>query len=501
MTTLALVFGLLLPWVTGIGFLLALPRAFGPSPRTWPWAVLCALPLGLAMHVLLSSLLLILSPGWMHWGQVVIPELLLTAFTLHMGLRLYRQRSAARSLPPSSSPAPATPTLLVTKVVAGILTLAFFVGLYFLSTQLFSDGDLFPQGYFDAWHIWNFKARIIAEGQDSWRWYLLAPEAVMSHQEYPIGFSVLLARLYVVAGSFDPVLSKTVGLGVGLLCPLLVWAAVLRAKGYIHGACAGLLTLAFPFAIVQPAWQYADAPLGALLITTLAWHYFYCRRDDASPASAQTRIAWAGFGLLLGSLLWTKNEGLVMAGAIFGLCFLFDCFRKVGKTAIFTRYLAAGVPLALFAALHLYIKLNAHETTDLIKSHTLDKQVQGLIDFNRLIIIFKFFGDTFIHQIDRFSVLIALAALAFLGFDTRKSRIWPPALYTLALLAVSAAYCATFLFTPYDLNWHLGTAMSRLMIQLWPATVLILTLWTFPLDRVLATPLRFILNPNPKPPR
>lgn len=188
-----------------------------------------------------------------------------------------------------------------------------------------------------------------------------------------------------------------------------------------------------------------------------------------------------------------------MAGSLIGLCFLFDCFRKVGKAAILNRYLAAGIPLALFAALHLYIKLNAHETTDLIKSDSLNKQVRGLIDFDRLLIIFKFFADTFIHQIDRFSALIALAALAFLGFDTRTSRLWPPAVYTLALLAVSAAYCATFLFTPYDLHWHLGTAMSRLMIQLWPATVLTLMLFTYPLDRVLATPLRFILNPTPSP--
>ncbi len=504
MTALALFLGILLPWLTGLGFMLALPTGFGSGSRlrTWPWTILCALVLGLAMHVLLASLLLIVSPGWMHPAQVFVPEVLLSAFMLYIGIGQFRARKVAANLAPARRP---VDVVVEIRYTAGALaSIAFLAGIWMLSTKLFSDGQVMPEGYFDAWHIWNFKARIIAQGQEQWRWYLLAPEAVFSHQEYPIGFNVLLARLFLANGEFDPFLTKCVGLGTALLSPLLVWAAALRAKGLIHAGCAGLLTLAFPFAFIQPAWQYADAPLGVLLLTAIGWHYFYCRSDR--PFDLQARLAWAGYGLLLGSLLWTKNEGLVMAGSLVGLTFLFDFIRISGikplafsgsdftaglvrlhqhQVRFFSRYAALALPLAILAALHIYIKLSAPEATDLIKDHTIDKQFQGLIDFNRVKIILAFFGDSFINLIDRYSMLLALAGLVLLGLDHRKSRLWPPAIYTLSLLTVSLAYGVTFLFTPYDLNWHLGTAMSRLMIQLWPAAVFIYVLWTYPMDRAV----------------
>lgn len=491
MNILALTIGLFFPWLTGIGFLLLMPRGFGPAPRGWPWAVLCALPLGLVMHVLLASLLLILFPGWMHWSQVVIPELLLTGVMFTIGLRKYHQRSAF--FPRANTPVISHSRQRVFHQVAAIvLTLVFFAGLYFQATRLFAYSELFPHGYSDAWHFWNFKARILAQGRDSWRWFLTDPE--VPHQEYPIGFCVLIGRLYLSAGTFDSVLGKVVGLGSGIMCPILVWAAILRAKGSIHAACAGMLALAFPFSIIQAAWQYADVPLGALLITTLAWHYLYCRHHRSLPTATdvtQTRLAWSGFGFLLGSLLWTKNEGLVMAVAIVGYIFLVDWLSKMDSKVLLKRYIAAAVPLTMFAALYLSIKLNAHEPTDLINQHTIDKQLQDLFDIERLKIIGAYFADTFLHLFDWISCLLALAGLVFLGLDTRKSHLRPLIIYTFVLLTIAAVYIVAFLITPHDLQWHLRTATSRLMIQLWSSTVLAISLWMWPVDRVLRISARY----------
>jgi hypothetical protein len=49
-------------------------------------------------------------------------------------------------------------------------------------------------------------------------------------------------------------------------------------------------------------------------------------------------------------------------------------------------------------------------------------------------------------------------------------------------LALSGLALVFLLLTPYDLGWHLGTSFWRLLYQLWPATVLLLTLVAAPPD-------------------
>jgi hypothetical protein len=551
MILLSLFLGIALPWLSGLGFLTLMPSGFGHNPRGWPWAVLCALPLGIAMHVLLASLLLILSPGWMSASQVFLPEAALTAVMVIVAIRKLKQpgaldhRPLPMLLPDTRSGYIKSGIVLVPEGTSGVthigissgyiktgiavlMTLAFFAGLWTIGAYLLSQAKIFPEGYYDAWHMWNYKARIIAQGQENWRWFLYVPAGEVGHQEYPLGFSVLLARLFLANGRFDPILTSAVGVGAGILAPLMVWAAATRAKGFILGACAGLLVLAFPFSIIQAAWQYADSPLAVLFLATVAWHYFYCRNDR--PFTPASRAAWIGYGLLLGSMLWTKNEGLVMAGALVFLTFLADCTRALGIDKSFayrlsqglptlikhtaqplaspiasaqslpgvikasirqcqawgvgSRYFWLAIPFLTLCALHLYVKLSAPEATDLIKDQALDKQFHGLLQLDRVKIIIDFTLDSIFSLIDRYALIAAAAGLLLLGLDRRKSRMWPPAIYTLTLILVSLAYGATFLFTPYDLKWHLSTALSRLMLQLWPVLVFTFILWTYPIERV-----------------
>jgi len=42
---------------------------------------------------------------------------------------------------------------------------------------------------------------------------------------------------------------------------------------------------------------------------------------------------------------------------------------------------------------------------------------------------------------------------------------------TATLLAVFAGYFFTYVVTPLELTWHVGTSMGRLYMQLWPSVV------------------------------
>ena len=67
---------------------------------------------------------------------------------------------------------------------------------------------------------------------------------------------------------------------------------------------------------------------------------------------------------------------------------------------------------------------------------------------------------------------IALALLAGLLGIPRDRRRQPVVIASTAtLLAVFAGYFITYVVTPLELTWHLGTSMGRLYMQLWPSVV------------------------------
>jgi hypothetical protein len=69
-------------------------------------------------------------------------------------------------------------------------------------------------------------------------------------------------------------------------------------------------------------------------------------------------------------------------------------------------------------------------------------------------------------------VLLAILAIVLrLSIDPRYRL--PIAISTVALALTFAADLAAYVITPSDLAWHLGTSFGRLILQLWPAALLL----------------------------
>src|SRR5262249_23003914 len=73
------------------------------------------------------------------------------------------------------------------------------------------------------------------------------------------------------------------------------------------------------------------------------------------------------------------------------------------------------------------------------------------------------------------SIPIALLPVYALFLRYEKAQLLNRAISScgLTLMLVFARYFVIFLITPFDLAWHLQTALARLFLQLWPSIVFV----------------------------
>ena len=126
-----------------------------------------------------------------------------------------------------------------------------------------------PHGAWDAWSIWNLRARYLAGGQATWR-YAVSKYIILQHPDYPLLTSSLTAHAWVNSGSIGARVPIAVALAFMLATVLVLVAGVVRSRGAMPGLCAGAMLLAAPEWFKLGAAQYADIPLGFYFLATLA---------------------------------------------------------------------------------------------------------------------------------------------------------------------------------------------------------------------------------------
>ena len=133
--------------------------------------------------------------------------------------------------------------------------------------------------------------------------------------------------------------------------------------------------------------------------------------------------------------------------------------------------IAAGsvVPLGLA----LYFKFFLAPPTGTYAALTIKDAAQRLTQIPRYTQIIKSFWDETVALGSGIAhPAISLALLGGLLGIPRDRRRQPAVIVSGAvLLGVALAYFFTYVVTPLDLTWHLGTSMGRLYMQLWPSVV------------------------------
>jgi hypothetical protein len=315
-----------------------------------------------------------------------------------------------------------------------------------------------PDGDWDAWAMWNLRARLIARADGPGA--ALAIPVAHAHLDYPLLLPLTVARLWAFAGAqakAAPALAALAFTAAAVAIPSL---AAALARGRRAGLLVAGVLLATHEVVSQGRAQYADVPLAALVAAAVA--LVAIAEERRAPA------ALVAAGLAAGCAAWTKNEGLLLAAALAAVLAARAAAGRLPARAL--AALAAGAAPALLAVAAFKVRSGAESY--LTAGRTAGEVLALALDPSRAALILSSLAG----ELARFGhgVLALGAAVALLvgRGDAARRPAWPLALLGVAL----AGYVAVYLVTPHDLAWQLRTSLARLLLQLWPALALAVAL-------------------------
>jgi hypothetical protein len=365
-------------------------------------------------------------------------------------------------VPIADAPAPdsdATPALAAVFGLSVVAVLARFA--------VTSLGN--PNGWWDAWMIYNLRARFLLRSGAHWAdaFSALLP---LSHPDYPLLVPALVARSWSYLGRETTIVPQLVALVYMLGTVGLLWAALALLRDQDQALIAGTVLVAAPLFSDTAVVQDADTPLGFYFLTTMVLLAFDDRQISAGePAGGFVVLA----GLSAGLAAWTKNEGLLFILVLVALRFV---MRSGGEHWRLQARSAAmfGLGLLPVLAVLLYFKLEFAPTNDLVASQGLRESSERLLDLRRYGTIVTNLRDI-IENDGPMGVVSAVWVLAIhavcVGFDPdhRSRTAARTALVTAGMML--AGYVTVYLTSPYDLQSHIDSSLTRLLAQVWPTAL------------------------------
>jgi hypothetical protein len=277
---------------------------------------------------------------------------------------------------------------------------------------------LIPNGQWDAYAIWNVRARFLYYGADPFHYPAVA------HPDYPLLLPLAVAFGYRLIGATHP------------LVPIVLHGFVYAGTMWLFRRNIWLLSIVGLVGLQYASYQYADLPLAlALLAATVA---FYQSRQ-------------IGVGLALGIAIHTKNEGLLIAA-----CFLF-VWAAAQRRVPWRAVLAFAPFLALLVAFKLWVNV----PNDVVGSTGI---LERLVDVERAVTVLQF-------VVPRFFVfgsginLIVISIVLLLRIPIR------PTVPLVAALLIFSGYLAIYQITPHDVQWHMLYSYDRLILHLFPTVL------------------------------
>jgi hypothetical protein len=327
---------------------------------------------------------------------------------------------------------------------APLVAAALIVAVGFATFGMMTAWDANPHGGWDAWAIWNLRARFLAAGIYSAPLAWSPQLGSTTHPEYPLLLSAFVAR----AWAFSHSLSQAVPIATSYICWLalvaMVTGGVAALRGRTLGLLAGLVIAASPSLLHEVPMQMADVPLAAYFAGAVVFLLL------DRPALA---------GILAGFAPWTKDEGW-----LFLLVFLI--VSAVFKREYVLRAIAGALPVTLLAAV---FKVWFVRGSSLVSS-SVPGVGHRLADPGRYAMVFAAFGrESIAMRAGWYHPILPLIALAVaIGIVRRREALYCAAVAGTML----AGYFAIYLITANDLRWQLGTSLYRLLVQVWPIVVI-----------------------------
>jgi hypothetical protein len=324
-----------------------------------------------------------------------------------------------------------------------------------------------PHGKWDAWAIWNLRARFLHRGGEHWT-AAFSPLLPWTHPDYPLLLPGAVARGWSYAGEETTLVPRLIAVLFGAATIGLLMSTLTRLRDTSQGYLGGLVLLATPYFLELTTDQYADVPLAFFFLASAAlWEI----QDRQGSGIRLPLLA----GLLTALAAWTKNEGMLFL-AVAVLVRL-----RGGARRELAAFLVGALPVVLVLA---YFKLHLAPVNDLIGGQGVRATLERLADVRRYGLIAWFYLVALVSIGPGLAVVLAVYRLLLGGAPLRPGRGHTPAVLALML----AGYAVVYLTTPNELAWHLSDSVHRLFMQLWPSALLAVFLGTATTEAALARP-------------
>lgn len=338
---------------------------------------------------------------------------------------------------------------------AGLLVA--FVALLIFDAQAFTEAAAAsPHGTWDAWAIWNLRARFLyRDGGIAWR-DGFTPLLDWSHPDYPLLVPAFVAGVWKTLGHEIQTVPIALGAFFTFGSAVLMAASLWILRGARQCLLAGLTLAATPALYGMGSTQCADVPLAFFVLATLATAAI----ADLYRSAGLTALA----GMMAALAGWTKNEGL-----LWFVCFVLAQLA-VRRLRTLPRFLAGSAP---FVATILMFKTQAAASSYIFGAAGRIGMMDRLLDISRYDFIARQallhvwnFGRLVVSPFVILAILLAVVGIRPAGRDQRTIQT-----AILALGLTASGYLMIYVLCPLDLAWIIGSSMDRLILQLWPGIV------------------------------
>jgi hypothetical protein len=343
------------------------------------------------------------------------------------------------------------------------LSIVFVVALVSASLSFIFISLKHPHGEWDAWAVYNMKARFMFKAGENWKDLYTEP-LYWSGTDYPLLIPTAIAGIWTLIGresvAVPPLVAMLFTLGTAGVATSAL--SVLRSR--CQGLLAGLILLCTPFFVQHGAHQYSDIPIGFFFLATFVFLGFHQR-----SAEGDNRFLLLA-GVTAGLAAWTKNEGLLFALAIVVARFAVLVPRR-GLKPFVKEMVFFAIGIIPVVTVVLILKMGLGQPNGLISPTEGPPFMEKITELARYRIVAKaYFEQTFTFGNFAVSVVPLLVVyLLLLGTEIEKSDK-ATIIVTFGVLGIMlAGYYMIYVLSPRDVAWHVLTSLNRLCSQLWPS--------------------------------
>jgi hypothetical protein len=458
---------LALLWLAGFG----LVRWMFPQPLGWSLHNIWLFSVGIGMGAGVASCLYFLVLFLAGPSLPVLASVTGAAVAIALGAGLLaRQRGPLLDWATDPEEGPAVPWYLTALfVLAIVVALAIFLG----AVAYNPDGD---EG---AWSIWNMRARFLFRGGALWR-NAFSNDLRWTHPDYPLLLPGLVALCWKLSGqeSTDAPVAIAFLFALGTTGLLTTTLGALRGK--THALMAGTLLLGTASFVALSAALYSDVPLSFYILAALA---LICLQDRYPEDPRFSALA----GLMAGFAAWSRNEGMIfVVSLIVARAIALYRFRdgKLPGSQLLRLALGLAAPLAVV----ILFKLRVGGPSDLLAAPApvilkhLAYPARWIYMLESLVVMLFNFG--------RFLIPVALALTLYWYLVRFRVDARDRAALATAKIALPLTLVAQLLWDLLyldNLPLEMGASLERILLQLWPAALLMFFLASGPLRLVART--------------